>query len=158
MFSSSQRIFGPEKYVVTGSPVFSLKRSWPNSCSSRLQSASVRVSCQLIALWTGAPLLRSQITVVSRWLAIPSAHRSAGERSALASATRTTESTFRRISSGSCSTQPGRGKCWRCSCCAIDTIRARLSNTKHLDDAVPWSIDATKRPVMLNPGVLAGSC
>ena len=28
-------------------------------------------------------------------------------------------------------------------------MRARSSKTKHLDDAVPWSIEATYRPVML---------
>ena len=61
------------------------------------------------------------------------------------------------ISCGSCSTQPGRGKCWRCSCWATDTIRARSSNTKHLDDAVPWSIEATYRPEVLTSAEVYGT-
>ncbi len=43
-------IFGPEKYVVRGSPVLARKRSFPPSSARRLTILSVRVSCQLIAL------------------------------------------------------------------------------------------------------------
>src|SRR5580700_5014567 len=59
-------IFGPEKYVLTGSPVLSRNMSCPNSRTRSRHSRSVRVSCQLIALWTGSPLRRSHSTVVSR--------------------------------------------------------------------------------------------
>src|ERR1700749_1200720 len=86
---------------------------------------------------------------------MPSAHRSSGTRLALSSATRTTSTTLRQISCGSCSTQPGLGKCSRCPCYAIDTTRARSSKTKHLDDTVPWSTEATYRPRMLKAAVYA---
>ena len=43
-------IFGPEKYVAIGNPVFGRNRSWPPSDDSWLQIWSVRVSCHTIAL------------------------------------------------------------------------------------------------------------
>src|SRR5690606_31225751 len=43
-------IFGPEKYVASGKPVFFLKRSCPPDFANFEQIASVRVSCQTIAL------------------------------------------------------------------------------------------------------------
>ena len=100
------------------------------------------MSPQLIAFWTGAPVARSHTTVVSRWFAIPSATRSPGASCALASASRTTSSTLRQISHGSCSTHPGRGKIWWCSFWPTDTIRACWSNTRQRDEAVPWSMAA----------------
>ena len=75
--SSSQRIFGPAKYEASGRPVSRRKRSWPTLRPSSLQSASVRVSCQTMALWTGSPVCLSQSTVVSRWLVMPIALTSA---------------------------------------------------------------------------------
>ena len=71
---------------------------------------SVRMSCQLIALWTGTPVSRSHSTVVSRWFVIPSPTRSAASSWAVASASPTTYWTLRQISAGSCSTSPGPGK------------------------------------------------
>jgi hypothetical protein len=53
MLSSSQRILGPEKYVASGSPTRERKRSWPPSRASSAMNASVRVSCQTMALWIG---------------------------------------------------------------------------------------------------------
>jgi hypothetical protein len=50
MLSRIHLIFGPEKYVAIGRPVFARKRSWPPSAISWLQIWSVRVSCQTIAL------------------------------------------------------------------------------------------------------------
>ena len=70
---------------------------------------AVRVSCQVIALARGTPVCRFQITLVSRWLAIPSATRFSGCSPALRSAAGTMRVTLRQISSASCSTQPGRG-------------------------------------------------
>ncbi len=106
-------------------------------------SAAVRMSCQLIALCTGAPLSRSHTMVDSRWLAMPRATRSEGCSDALSSAPCTTSTTLRQISSGSCSTHPGRGKICSCSFWAIDTMRAERSKTMQREDAVPWSIAAT---------------
>jgi len=43
-------IFGPEKYVASGRPVFGRRRSEPPSAASAAQMSAVRVSCQTIAL------------------------------------------------------------------------------------------------------------
>ncbi len=107
--SSIQRIFGPAKYVASGSPVRERKRSGPSSRARSATSRSVRVSCQTIALPMGSPVVRSQATVVSRWFVMPMAARSAGETPALANAPRMTSPTRSRISAASCSTQPARG-------------------------------------------------
>src|SRR5918997_6861605 len=103
------------------------------------------MSCQFSALWTGTPVARSHSTVVSRWLVRPSATTSEIRTPAVASASRTTCSTLRQISSGSCSTQPGRGKMWRCSTWLKETIRACRSNTRQREDAVPWSTEKMYR-------------
>ncbi|MBV6464885.1 MAG: hypothetical protein PGMFKBFP_00150 [Anaerolineales bacterium] len=72
-FSKIHLIFGPEKYVASGSPVFARRRSCPPCFASALQISSVRVSCQTMALWIGLPVRLSQTTVVSRWLVTPTA-------------------------------------------------------------------------------------
>ena len=102
-------IFGPEKYVAIGRPVFSRKRSCPPSEESSLQIWSVRVSCQTIALWTGLPVDRSQTIVVSRWFVTPTAEMSPAEAPAFFSPASITSSVRKVISIGSCSTQPGLG-------------------------------------------------
>ena len=80
----------------------------PRRRPARRTSWSVRVSCQLIALCTGAPVARSHSTVVSRWLVMPSATRSRRrERRRRRAPAATTCWTLRQISIGSCSTQPG---------------------------------------------------
>ena len=48
-----------------------------------------------------------------------------------------------RISPASCSTQPGRGVIWRCSCCAVATVRPRSSKSMQRLLVVPWSSAAT---------------
>jgi hypothetical protein len=45
---------------------------------SAAQVSAVRRSCQTMALWIGSPVLRSQISVVSRWLVMPMAAMSRG--------------------------------------------------------------------------------
>ena len=80
---------------------------WP--ASSSRQSRDVLVSCQTMALARGVPVDRSQTTVVSRWLVIPTATRSRAATPACDRARVTTLSTEARITAGSCSTQPGRG-------------------------------------------------
>ena len=52
-------------------------RSRISSGSSSRQRSAVRRSCQTIARATARPLARSQSSVVSRWLVIPIASRSA---------------------------------------------------------------------------------
>ena len=109
--SSSQRIFGPAKYVAIGRPVCCRKRSCEPSSA---HNAAVRVSCQTIAFAIGRPVPRSQITVVSRWFVIPTAARPLASIPAARKAPATTCCVRSQISSGSCSTHPGWGK--RCSC------------------------------------------
>ena len=97
----SHSSFVAEKYGSGTSPV----RSRIKSGSSSRQRAAVRRSCQTIAGATGRPVARSQSSVVSRWFVI--ATRSTPSSPASPAAART----LCQISSGSCSTQPGRGKC-----------------------------------------------
>ncbi len=106
---SSHSSFVAEKYGSGTSPV----RSRIRSLSSSRQRSAVRRSCQTIAGATGRPVLRSQTTVVSRWLAMPIAASSAAGTPAAASAASAACRTPSQISSGSCSTQPGFGK--RCA-------------------------------------------
>ena len=95
-----------EKYGSSSSPVFPLTiGSCPASRSFRQRSA-VRRSCHTMARWIGAPLARSQTTVVSRWLVMPIA---AAAPPAAASASRVTARVADHSSSGSCSTQPPAG-------------------------------------------------
>lgn len=103
------------KYEASGSPVSRRKRSWPTLRPSSLQSASVRVSCQTMALWTGSPVFLSQSSVVSRWLVMPIALTSAAVIPALTTEPATTSWTFSQISAALCSTQPGFGKICSCS-------------------------------------------
>ena len=95
-------------------------------------------------------MVRSQTTVVSRWLAIPTAARSRGVISAEESASLTTASTLSRISTGSCSTQPGRGRIWRNSRWAVATTLPALSKIMNLVLVVPWSMAPTV-PLFLIP-------
>src|SRR5438445_180036 len=60
---------------------------------------------------------------------MPIAARREGASFAFLSADRAQASCERKISSGSCSTQPGRGKIWRNSFCAAARGRPRSSNT-----------------------------
>ena len=77
--------------------------------------ASVRVSCHTIALAYGRPVRRFHTTVVSRWLVRPSAARSSGFRLVVFSTVWMTALVRSQISTGLCSTQPGRGSTWVCS-------------------------------------------
>ena len=97
---------------------------------SSAHRAAVRRSCQTIAGCTGRLAPRSQTTVVSRWFVIPIASRSPAATPAAASASAAVCSTLAQISSGSCSTQPGRGK--RCS---ARGTRARAPQLRVDDEA-----------------------
>jgi hypothetical protein len=105
--SSSHSSFVAEKYGSGTSPV----RSRISSAGSERQRSAVRRSCQTTTEAAGLPVVRSQSTVVSRWFAIATARRSAGRIPASRTAASAAASTLDQISSGSCSTQPGCGKC-----------------------------------------------
>ncbi len=109
-FSRSQVSLVPEKYGSRRRPVSSVTRaSWPSS-RSRSQIGAVRRSCQTIARRGEPRVSRSQSRTVSRWLVMPTAR--SVEASYDVSAARVASSVACQISSGACSTQPGRGKCW----------------------------------------------
>ncbi len=59
--------------------------------------------------WIGWPVLRSQISTVSRWLVMPMAAMEAALIPAFSMAARAVAATVDQRSAGSCSTQPGRG-------------------------------------------------
>src|SRR6185503_1213816 len=61
-------------------------------------------------------------------------------RPAAPSAPRTATHTLSQISSGSCSTQPGCGKCWGNSRVARPKVRPSTSMTSAVVPVVPWSI------------------
>ncbi len=97
----------------------------------------MRRSCQTMALAMGFPVSRSQTTVVSRWFVMPMARMSVAVSRARSSAWAATLDWVAQISCGSCSTQPGFGKIWRNSCCAIDTIDPLRSKTIARELVVP---------------------
>ncbi len=107
----------------------------PLSRSSR-QRSLVRRSCQTIAGATGASVRRSHSTTVSRWLVMPSP---TGRSPAAASASRMASSETRKISSGSCSTQPGSGKCWVNSRYPRPSTLPSWWMTSAVEPVVPWS-------------------
>ncbi len=146
--SSSQRAFGPAKYEASGRPVSRRKRSWPTLRPSSLQRASVRVSCQTMALWTGSPVFLSHSSVVSRWLVMPMALMSSRVMPAFAMAPATTSSTLVQISVALCSTQPGFGKICSCSFWSTETMRPSRSKTMQRLEVVPWSMAAMKGPAV----------
>src|SRR5579872_1593587 len=78
---------------------------------------------------------------------MPTAARSEGTSEAPRNASATTARVLIRISFGSCSTQPGRGRIWRSSRSAIATIWPPRSKTMKRVDVVPWSIAPTYRPI-----------
>jgi hypothetical protein len=138
--SSSQAILVAEKYGSILRPVRSLTSESSPASESLAQAAAVRRSCQTMARWIACPVLRSQTSVVSRWLVMPIAAISLPSIPAFAIASRQVASTLSQRSSGSCSTQPEAGKCWGNSRCAVATTRSVASNRIARDEVVPWSI------------------
>ena len=106
-------------------------------------AAAVRRSCQTIARWIGRPVDRSQRTTVSRWFAMPMAATASAPQPAFASTARTVETVVVQRSSGSCSTSPGRGKCWSNGSWAAAATCAASSKSSARVDVVPWSIAST---------------
>ena len=64
-------ILVPEKYASITSPVRCRTRSSNPPAFSVSHRSAVRRSCHTIALQIGSPVVRSQTTVVSRWLVMP---------------------------------------------------------------------------------------
>ena len=108
--SSSQASFEAEKYGSRRSPVLRRTISSPPLLRIFSRAPAVRRSCHTMALWTGRPVARSQRTIVSRWLAMPIAARSAAARPACSRASRAASRVVVQIASASCSTKPGCGK------------------------------------------------
>ncbi len=141
--SSSHASLVPEKYASSTRPVLRAKRAaWPD-CRRASHRDAVRRSCHTMAFAIGAPVARSQTTVVSRWLVSPRAEISPGARPARSMAAAATSRWEAQISRGSCSTQPGRGKIWRNSCCAIPSIRPSCPKAMARELVVPWSKAST---------------
>ena len=78
--------------------------------ASSSHRAAVRRSCHTMARPYGVPVVRSHATTVSRWLVIPMAATDSAPTCSTTS--RSVERAASQISVASCSTQPGRGKCW----------------------------------------------
>ena len=119
--SSSQAILVPLKYGSMMRPVLARIVSSAPALASSAHSPAVRRSCHTIALCSGLPVWRSHSSVVSRWLVMPMAAMSRASMAILSKASRATVRCVARISQGSCSTQPGWGKIWRNSRCALET-------------------------------------
>jgi hypothetical protein len=81
--------------------------------------------------------LRSHATTVSRWFVIPMPASERPSIPAESSASFATARVTSQISLASCSTQPGRGKCWRNSRYARPTGRPRSSNAMQVVLVVP---------------------
>ena len=125
--------FVAEKYGSGTSPVRRRIRSKGSSAQRTLGAAVL----PLIAGCTGRLLPRSQTTVVSRWFVIPSDSRSRAATPTAASASAAVCSTLAQISSGSCSTHPGRGKCCRISRYPRLSTSRLGSRTRHVVPVVP---------------------
>ncbi len=116
--------------------------SWP-SARSAAQIAAVRRSCQTMAFWSGAPVARSQTSVVSRWLVMPMAAIPAAPSGVFEIASRQVSSVEAQISAGSCSTQPDCGKICGNSFWAIAAMPRASSKRIARLDVVPWSMART---------------
>jgi hypothetical protein len=105
--------------------------------------SAVRRSCHTIARWIGAPVFRSQTTVVSRWFVIPiaaSASRVTFVTFAARSAPVTACSTDVQISAGSCSTHAGFGKYCGNSTVWRPSVSPSSETTSAVVPVVPWSM------------------
>jgi hypothetical protein len=102
---ASQVILVAVKYGSSRSPVSSVTRASCPASRSASQIRAVRRSCQTMAGRGAARSARSQMTAVSRWLVRPTQVTPAAPSRAWRHAARVAC----QISSGTCSTQPGRG-------------------------------------------------
>jgi hypothetical protein len=83
------------------------------------------------------PDARSQTSVVSRWFVIPIAAIRLPSTPAAVSASPTAMVTLSQISSASCSTWPGSGKCCRNSRVARPRVAPDVSMTSDVEPVVP---------------------
>ncbi len=132
-----KRSFVPEKYASITRPVRRRTSSSRPRERSSSQMGAVWRDCHTIARWTGSPLARSQTSAVSRWFVMPMAARSAPLAPAFSRAPRAARSWLSQISSASCSTQPGFGKCWGNSYWSTATTAPASSKSMARDDVVP---------------------
>ena len=102
--------------------------SWPSARNSTSRDA-VRRSCHTTARWIGFPVARSHTTIVSRWFVMPIAAMSEAARFEAASASFMHAASAVQISSASCSTQPGFGKCCANSRCPVPISLAAPSGS-----------------------------
>jgi hypothetical protein len=99
---SSHAYFPDEKYGSIGRPLRALISASSNSSSSSVW----RLSCHTITGDKGSPVAPSQASTDSPWWSSPQPAISPGASASSSAIASTTES---RISTGSCSTQPGCG-------------------------------------------------
>ena len=97
-------------------------------------------SCQTMALWYTSPVEGSNGTTVSLWFVIPMAATWEGWTEHLRIVFLMTVTVLAQISSTSCSTQPGCGKCCLCSFWSHATISPSSLNRMKRVLVVPWSI------------------
>mmetsp|Transcript_65934 Transcript_65934/g.121617 ORF Transcript_65934/g.121617 Transcript_65934/m.121617 type:complete len:213 (-) Transcript_65934:54-692(-) len=142
-FSMSHFILTAEKYVETGKPVSARNWSWPPALISFSATSAVRRSSQTSALCRGLPVSRSQATVVSRWFVIPMAATSAALALTFFIASSIVAFTEARISSGSCSVQPGCGYICVNSCWLMAAGFPSRSKSIAREEVVPWSMAST---------------
>ena len=128
-----------EKYGSSTRPVLRrISGSWPASRSAS-QRAAVRRSCQTIARCRGRPVRRSHTTTVSRWFVMPiAATVSPAARSSDATSPSVSTVT-RQMSSASCSTHPGCGKC--CGNSRYEEARESVGTDRETPDAGGARVD-----------------
>ena len=151
--SSSQRMRGAEKYVASGRPHSCRTRSAPGSAGELFEHGvgagvlpddrAARPGCRCAgptARWSRAG-----------WRCPSADDLVRGRRRRRRAPAATIRARLRQISTASCSTQPGRGKCCWCSRWTTETSRPRASNRMHRVEVVPWSMDITYRWTMCAP-------
>jgi hypothetical protein len=140
---NSQSNLVAEKYGSRTSPVASRTSGrWPASRSSS-QRAAVRRSCHTMARWRGRPVRRSQATMVSRWSVMPRPATASPASRTAAPTSPSTSTTASQIWPASCSTHPGRGKCWGNSRYAEAVGSPRRSKAMARTPVVPASTAIT---------------
>ena len=136
--SRSQRIFGPEKYGSSGSPVISVRRS---PCPRiRSQIVLARRSCHTTAADVGLPVSGSQQRTVSPWLARAT---TSTRPPAARTASRPESTTEDSRDQGSTSTAPCCGMVTGTGRLASARISPSASTTNAFVDEVPWSMART---------------
>jgi hypothetical protein len=138
-WSSSQASFVPLKYGSSTRPVTRRTSRLVPRGAQLAQRLAVRRSCHTMARCTGAPVARSQSSVVSRWLVMPIAAMRAPDTPAAARAPAVASTTLCQISAGSCSTQARPGKCWANSW--VLAARAFCHSNPSRARSCPWSPD-----------------